>query len=537
MLWQATMGRIGRMLWVGLVCWVGWAPAWGAGDAPAAKHPVTRQPPAAPASLSPSFPSSPPSAPAPALAAAAATLPLPAEVQAALRRAKLPDSALVAEVRELDAQATPRLSWNAQQPVNPASVFKLLTTQAALDLLGPAWSWTTPVLASGTLRDGVLDGKLLVRASGDPSLTLERLWLLLRRLRQLGVRELRGDWLLDRSAFAVPATQPGDFDGDASRPYNVQPDALLLNLKTVLYRFTPDPARGVAGVSVEPALAGVVMPSSVPLAAGPCDDWREALQPQWADALRPRFAGAYPASCGEKSWPVADADPASYNARLLAQLWRELGGQISGTVRDATARELATPGWRLLLNWESPPLAEVVRDINKYSNNVMAQQLFLTLAGTTPATPDDARARLRQWLVQRLGEADAAGVVTDNGSGLSRHNRVTAATLARLLGQAWHSPVQAELMASLPISGLDGTLRRSGAPVGRAHLKTGSLRDVAAVAGYLLTDSGRHRVLVAMVQHDNAPAARPALDALVQWALHDSPTTAATPAAPTPHER
>ena len=134
---------------------------------------------------------------------------------------------------------------------------KLLTTAAALDLLGPAWSWSTPVWLQGTVTNGVLDGNLVIKGSGDPKLVLERIWLLLRRVQQQGVREIRGDIVLDRSAFAVPERDPAEFDGEALRPYNVRPDALLLNYKALLLTFTPDPARGVARVAVEPPLAGV----------------------------------------------------------------------------------------------------------------------------------------------------------------------------------------------------------------------------------------------------------------------------------------
>jgi len=176
---------------------------------------------------------------------------------------------------------------------------------------------------------------------------------------------------------------------------------------------------------------------------------------------------------------------------------------------------------------KSPPLADVVRDINKFSNNVMAQQLFLTLAlqrqPGQPATAEAARALLRDWLVARTGELPP-GTVLDNGSGLSRDARLSAALLARLLQQAWSSPAMPELISSLPVNGLDGTLRRSRATPGRAHLKTGSLRDVAGVAGYVLSDSGRRYVLVAIINHPNANAARPALDALVQWSLRDAPS-------------
>jgi D-alanyl-D-alanine carboxypeptidase/D-alanyl-D-alanine-endopeptidase (penicillin-binding protein 4) len=178
----------------------------------------------------------------------------------------------------------------------------------------------------------------------------------------------------------------------------------------------------------------------------------------------------------------------------------------------------------------SPPLAEVVRDINKFSNNVMAQQLLLTLAlnaapagmPAPPVTAERAREVLAAWLAERTGALDAA-VVVDNGSGLSRLSRLPARRLARLLQQAADGPHFGELLASLPISGQDGTLRRSRAPEGRAQLKTGSLREVTALAGYVLSDSGRRYIFVAMVNHPQAGAARPALDTLVQWTVRDAP--------------
>ncbi len=218
-----------------------------------------------------------------------------------------------------------------------------------------------------------------------------------------------------------------------------------------------------------------------------------------------RFAGSFPAACGELAWPVADADPASFNARLIEALWRDMGGKLGGRVVDGPAPVGVKPSFEM----KSPALAEVVRDINKFSNNVMAQQLFLTLAlqrRGAPATADAARELLREWMVQRTGELPP-GTQLENGSGLSRESRMSAALLARLLQQAWSSPAMPELLASLPVSGT----------------KTGSLRDVAGIAGYLLSDSGRRYVLVAIVNHPNANAARPALDALVQWSLQDAP--------------
>jgi serine-type D-Ala-D-Ala carboxypeptidase/endopeptidase (penicillin-binding protein 4) len=451
---------------------------------------------------------------------------LPPPIAAALDDVRLPHDALVAVVQEV-GRDVPRLAWQPDRPVNPASLMKLLTTFSSLELLGPAWRWSTPVWLQGRVHHGVLEGNLVIKGSGDPKLVLERVWLLLRRVQQLGVREIRGDIVLDRSAFGAPEQNPADFDGEALRPYNVGPDALLLNYKAVIYTITPVAARGVARIAADPPLAGVRHDASVPLSDGPCADWRSALRADFSDPRRVRFAGRYAAACGEQAWPVAYSEPACYNDRALRGLWREMGGRLRGTVRDGLAPD-TSPSFEL----RSPTLSELVHDINKYSNNVMAQQLFLTLGLTQrhAGTPDAAREVLRQWAAQRFGNA-AATLVIDNGSGLSRESRVSAQLLTRLLLAAWTSPVMPELLSSLPVSGVDGTLKRSSATLGRAHLKTGSLRDVAGIAGVVLGNSGRRYVVVAIANHPNANAARPALDALLQWAADDAatPVTSAEP--------
>lgn len=441
---------------------------------------------------------------------------LPAEVEAALHKARVPREAMVAMVQEVGTSHTV-LSWQPQQPVNPASVMKLLTTYAALDLLGPAWSWSTPVWVQGSIQNagpqGVLNGNLVIKGQGDPKLVMERLWLLMRRVQQLGVREIRGDIVLDRGAFPTLTQNPADFDGEPLKPYNASPDALLLNYKSVVLTFTPDASRNVAMVSMDPPMAGLQADASVPLSSNGCGDWRGGLKADFSNPQLLRLSGTYPASCGERAWPVAYAEPGSYNQRALLGMWQSLGGQLSGRVRDGAA-----PAGPPTFELGSPALSEVVRDINKYSNNVMAQQLFLTLGLTQRGngSPEAGREVLRQWTAERLGDVER-DLVVDNGSGLSRDNRVTAQLLTRLLQSAWASPVMPELMSSLPVGGVDGTLKRSRASQGRTHLKTGSLRDVVAVAGYVLHPSGRRYVLVAIINHPDANAARPAIEALVQW--------------------
>ncbi|WKB51898.1 D-alanyl-D-alanine carboxypeptidase/D-alanyl-D-alanine endopeptidase [Eleftheria terrae] len=456
--------------------------------------------------------------------------PLPAAVDAALARAKVPREALAAEVIEVGA-ALPRLAWRERAGVQPASLMKLVTTYAALELLGPAYTWSTPVYADGVVQDGVLQGDLHLQGLGDPTLVMERLWALLRRVQQLGIQEVRGDIVLDHIAFDAIGSDPAAFDGDPLRPYNVAPDALLINFKALSLDFVPDPARGVARIAADPPLAGVSIDTMVPLDhTAPCSDWQAALKAELGGRERLLFRGAYPLACGEKSWSLAYADPASFNARAVEAMWRGLGGRLGGGVREGVAPPAAKP----LHVAVSPPLGQVVRDINKFSNNTMARQLYLTLGLVAQGVGslETAEVAVRQWAVAKWGEAPE--LVLDNGAGLSREGRLSAQFLARLLQSAWASPVMPELLASLPIAGVDGTLKRFAAAPGRAHLKTGTLRDVVGVAGYVLAASGRRYVVVAVINHPEAAAARPVLEALVDWAARDEATGTALPSSPDP---
>jgi D-alanyl-D-alanine carboxypeptidase/D-alanyl-D-alanine-endopeptidase (penicillin-binding protein 4) len=308
----------------------------------------------------------------------------------------------------------------------------------------------------------------------------------------------------------VPDKDPAAFDGEPLRPYNASPDALLVNFKAVTLTITPQGRQ--ARVRAEPALAGVQWPATVPVAAGDCGDWITALKADFRDPGQVRFAGAFQAACGERVWQLAFPDPAGYAPRAIAALWRDMGGELAGRVRDGRAAAGATPAFE----FASPPLAEVIRDINKYSNNVMAQQLFLTLSLQQRGTGsfDGSREVVRSWWRERFGGEPP---VMENGSGLSRTESITARQLAQLLQAAWASALMPDFVASLPALGLDGTLRGTRQNTGQAHLKTGSLNEVWGVAGFVHGAGGRRYVLVAIANHRRASALRAAMQALVDW--------------------
>ena len=451
---------------------------------------------------------------------------LPAPVAQALKAAGIPVAATAVVVQQVEA-SSPSVAVNARVAMNPASTMKLVTTFAALELLGPAYTWKTEALASGTLQDGVLMGDLFLRGGGDPRLTYDQFDRLLRQLRGRGVREIRGDLVLDRSAFAVAESDPARFDAQPMRPYNVAPDALLLNFKAVTLRLLPDDEGKAVIVAGEPLSTNLDIVNQLKLGKathgngnGDCGDWRERLRADTfvhGQTTRLVLTGTYPADCGEQRWNIAVQDHPAFVWGVFRQLWGELGGSISGNVRNGEVPAAA----RLLAGLPSSTLAEVVRDINKYSNNVMARQLFITLgmeSGRRPARAEDGDAAIRGWLDAR--GAKIPELVLENGSGLSRRERISAGSLGQLLQRAWRSAVMPELMSSLPVAATDGTMKKrlkQNGVAGQAHIKTGSLEGVRSIAGYVLDRSGRRWIVVFFVNHANAAGAQAAQDALLQW--------------------
>ncbi|MBK9161063.1 MAG: D-alanyl-D-alanine carboxypeptidase/D-alanyl-D-alanine-endopeptidase [Nitrosomonadales bacterium] len=463
---------------------------------------------------------------------------LPREVRMELKRAGIPPDAVAVEVREAGKMA-PLVSVNARRAMNPASTMKLLTTFAALDLLGPAYTWKTEAWLDGDLKDGVLRGDLILKGYGEPKFTIEQFWLWLAELRARGLREIRGDLVLDRSYFDLPPHDPAEFDNDPVRAYNVGPDALLLNFNTLRLRYLPDGDK--LNVITEPPLDGILLDNRLaPQPAGRCSDWDDGIRVQ-PDGDSVVFQGGYPGDCGEREHNLSVMPHTRYVEAVFRALWKELGGTLKGGMREGVAGERA----RLFSTHDSEPLGSVIRDINKFSNNVMARQLFLTLGASVslpspsqgvdggkedekspasitaePQPMSIARSTqaLNDWLQKQ--HLDFPELVLENGAGLSRKARISAAHLAQFLQLALRHPLSAELQASLPILGVDGTVRkrlRESEATSHAHLKTGTLSGVKTIAGYVRSKSGKEWIVVFFINHPNAGRGQDAQDALIEW--------------------
>jgi len=440
---------------------------------------------------------------------------LPAPFSRSLALSGIPTAAAALDIRTVEGKVL--ASHNQQLAFNPASVMKLVTTAAALDLLGPDYRWITRVYAQGPLVADVLNGDLIIQGSGDPRLAHEDLARLLRRLRSLGVREIQGDLVLDRSLFQTTLDDAAAFDGLPYRAYNALPDALLLDAKAISLRFFPDAQTQSVRVAMEPPMVDFLI-EPPKLDTEPCINWREKLGTV-VDPSSVHFSGTYSVDCGERVLVLHahTLSHARYFDAVFRQLWRELGGSIIGVMREEKKLDSA----RELLQWESPTLAQIIRDINKHSNNVMARQLLISLAtlpASTAVTPEVGAAQAKAWL-DTLG-VNSESVVIENGAGLSRKERLSANTLSKVLYHAWHSPYMPEFIASLPIVGVDGTMIRTlknSAVKARAHIKTGSLNDVASIAGYVKAKSGRWISVVCMINHAEANSARTSFNELLEW--------------------
>lgn len=425
------------------------------------------------------------------------------------------------------AEPTPLLAVNEKVPRNPASTIKLLTTYAGLDLLGPGYVWKTKVYITGTLAGGRLEGDLFIKGYGDPEITPENLWRLLWGVRERGIQTIAGNVILDGTYFEPPQAARGDFDGNAVSAYNALPAGLSINFQTTRIHLARDEAGEAVRVFTDPPLANLEVLNNLKLVDAPCQ--RKYHKPavtvvEDGNHATLKLSGTFANRCGEESYPRLILDPAGHTAGAFAALWRSMGGDLDGDIREGIVPE----GARQVYTLDSPRLEDVIRDINKSSNNLMSRTLFLTLGAEregAPASLPKARKAVKDWLRDR--GLSFPELVIDNGAGLSRDTRISAESMGRLLGYAYASPTMSEFMSSLAIAGVDGTMRKrfkKGALAGRAHLKTGTLRGTTGIAGYLLDKEGRRWIVVSLISNPRLQAWRGkgVENALLQWVYEEA---------------
>jgi D-alanyl-D-alanine carboxypeptidase/D-alanyl-D-alanine-endopeptidase (penicillin-binding protein 4) len=427
---------------------------------------------------------------------------LPARIDAKLPALPLDPDQVSVYVQAV-GDARPRLAFNTDVPRTPASVIKLLTVIAGLDLLGRDYHWPTRVYVTGPVEDGRLAGDLIVKGFGDPYLSNAAYAAMIRDLRAKGIHDISGNLVFDESHLELPEAERGDFDDNPFSSYNALPAAIAVNRQVTEIVAYADRAQSRVGLYTDPPLSGVDLVNEARLVQAPCRGRNHRLGVSFSEPAdaRPRIRlfGSFASECPDERTPRLLLEPAQHAASAFHALWLELGGRIDGRIIRGTLPAGAT----LFHEVRSPPLAELIRRIDKYSDNLMARQVFLALGverDGPPGTLEKSRAAIADWLAE-IG-IPAPRLIVDNGSGLSRETAIEAGTLGRLLVWAYGQPFMPELLASMSIPGVDGTMTRRlrAEPIaGRAHLKTGTVRNASCIAGYVLDRDGRRWVVVVLV--------------------------------------
>ncbi|HDZ09253.1 D-alanyl-D-alanine carboxypeptidase/D-alanyl-D-alanine endopeptidase [Pseudohongiella sp.] len=466
---------------------------------------------------------------APCLAFAQTIGEIPPEVRVVTNGHNFPADAYTLLVQEV-GNPTPLLAVNTGLPMNPASTIKTLTTLAGLEVLGPDYRWQTEIYALGPVVSGTLQGDLLIRGGADPFLVEEHVRSMLKILQRRGVQRITGDLILDNSLFDASVRAGRPVDNQSGRAYNVLPEALLFNFQVVNFHFYPHTNGRDVIIHSDPALPNLTINNRLQLSDTACTGFQRGISfSEDKTTNTVTFSGQHPASCGEYSMTRAVLDAAQYNYGLFQSLWQELGGEFEGQLREQSLSAITnstminTETTSPLVTWQSPPLADIIKSINKYSNNMMTRQLLLTLGmqnSNEPASIDSGIAAVRAYLT-RVG-IDDGELEMANGSGLSRDTRLTADLLGNVLQRGFQIPTMPEFVASLPLAGLDGTMQdrlTTGDGAGSSHIKTGSLNGVAGIAGYVHARSGRHYIVVALVNHAQAHTGpgQELGDALLRW--------------------
>ena len=454
---------------------------------------------------------------------AAAEAELPPELAAAIKDADFSSDGIGLFIQGVDNEK-PLVALHADLFLNPASVIKLVTTAAALDMLGQGYRWSTEVMYTGNIERHTLNGDLYIRGNGDPYLTPERFWRLLNRIYIVGIHRITGDVLIDNSYFEPGKVDYAAFDQQPYRTYNVGPNAVLVGFQATEFHLDidttgKDPTVKITPFPQSPRLRII---NQVKLVNGSCNAWKKRLSLETrnnAGMLEVLFSGNYALACKQRTLYRRVSEAQDHYQHFFLPLWNQIGGSVDGKITQGIVPADA----KRLLEESSISLAEAVRLVNKFSNNVMTRQILLSMGAQEfgpPGTTDKGIAAVNAWLVEH--KLDHPDLQLDNGAGLSRDARISAGLLGELLLHVYKQAYMPEFIAALPVSGYDGTMahRFNDTPlVGHAHIKTGLLDFVQSMAGYVTTATGK-RYVVVLLHNDKRAHTRSAeklQNQLINW--------------------
>ena len=447
------------------------------------------------------------------------------------------------------------VDWQENSPMNPASTIKLLTSLAALEVLGPQYRWKTDLLTNGKIQNGLLKGDLLIRGSGDPKLIPEEINKILLNLQSLGVKRIDGQLILDRSAYEISVKETSFSDSDPTRAYNVAPDALLFAFNSFSFQFYPNNQNDLVVIKQSPRMANFKIDNNLKIIEGDCTDWKKDISMSLTNfksgAWTAVFNGVYPSGCQNATWNVVASDSDSFFIQSFIAAWEDVGGTWvkSPILKSYDPKTEFKP----IITHFGVPLYESVKDINKLSNNVMARQVMLTMALEKigrPSNTNNSMKVIKDWLLSH--QLNMSELVIENGSGLSRIERISSKNLNQVLLLGLNSSSKDYFLESLPIAGFDGTMKHrlldklrkyipnkkemanleknivdfpSGLKKYGAYIKTGSLVDVRSISGYVVSRSGNVYAVTSLINDPNARNGRVIHDTVLSWLLDDGPSS------------
>lgn len=406
----------------------------------------------------------------------------------------------------------------SSQLVNPASVAKVFTTGLALQKLESTYRFKTGFHANAEPSDGVLIGPLYIKGSGDPAFLSSDLWTSLRQIRTKGVDVINGPVVLDDSAFteqlpSLGLAEEDAFDDAPHRAYHAQPDALLLNFGAMSIDLKIN--ENTVLVVPEEAPKDWAFVSEINLTGGGCGAWKNGMSVDFSKVghnVVVTVKGNYPRRCGQSRLPIRVPEQDWLWESWVKEIWLQLGGKFAGPQGGKVVKGVTPANTIALYTHYGKPLGDLIKQINKWSSNVMARHLELAVAGT----PEAFNMQLKDWLKQQ--GISSGDWFFENGSGLSRSTRIDAKGLAEYLRNMAARSDFPDFLASFPRAGVDGTLHRRVNNVdGFAYLKTGSLSGVRSLGGYLKDREGQLWAVGVLVKSPRAYDSWPPMESLLEF--------------------
>jgi D-alanyl-D-alanine carboxypeptidase/D-alanyl-D-alanine-endopeptidase (penicillin-binding protein 4) len=443
---------------------------------------------------------------------------LPLSLKEVIASSPLPQKNYSIYIQKVD-DSTPLVAWNGDVKRVPASVIKVLTTYSALLGLGYDYRWETKFFHTGYIRKGILRGDLIIKASGDPTLKTADLDDIVQRLRRAGIRRILGNIIIDRTLFKVPNKNSSGFDKNLYSPYNAMPDALMFNERKSTLCVTST-GKHVKIRRDIPDWSYKVVNKMRPV-NGSCRrgrSWPKVSIKERGSQSIITLSGRLSRRCGKRTICKVVTKPYKSFYYALKDEMKKKGIKFKGKMKLRPTPRKA----KYLFSHYSPRLEEVISTIAKKSNNLMARQLLLTLGAkyyTLPSTTFKGRKAIEK-ILSRYHILEPHSTFVANGSGLSRKSRITAHSLANLLIHA-ERHYGARWRETLSIAGIDGTIRkrfRYSSVYGRAWMKTGTIKHVANIAGYVEGASGELYVVVVLVNdRRSAGYGRRLANSVIEW--------------------